>query len=1263
MGVVSGFNIGAVSGDFSLQAGGDIVAGNKTVINNIIQRLAKQLTTKPYKFLASYDIADRDIFYGRAATIEELAGEVARHQVTIINGASGSGKSSLVKAGVIPRLTENGYSYIAFREYSDPLAQFADIEKVLSVSPLPEDDIDSNKRAELAPQPAATLAMRVEGRKIAKAPELNEPSVLLQLIRTIHATPIVVVLDQFERFFVNVPTPNRATFISALRHCLHYSSAKEISFIIAVRQEFYGQLLSEFEAQMTDFSKEAYRLNLSSLGRSEARDAIVKPLENTSLKIQYDEDFVDEVLIDSLSTQVGRNSNINPPHLQIVCSQLFEAARRRLQQRNSVLIDNNLFNELGGAQTILETYLDKMVEEVASDSDHISVVRSVLQRMIDTTGTRRFVTEEILKRELVDISETDLVTDLRRLLERRVLDRRVVEGNAPTYSLSHEYLVQRVKEWFDPVEMERKRSQETLERGVAEQKNSQALLSRVQVEAVRKWATDLDPEEQNLLRDSEAAYLQKERQEKAQEEQLRASKVLSRRAIQIGLVTAGILTAVAIGFAGRYFKESKLALARQLAAQADYLRNKGTDSMDLSALLAIQSVYAASLIENDSALREVLSLLPKRTFIGDGPFLAVAWSPDGRYLATGGDDNIVRIFEATSGKESVRLALDGPVYAVAFSPDGRHVATASGDATARVFDATSGKETARLTLGGAVYAVTFSRDGRHIAVASGDGTARVFDATSGRETARLTHGAAAVAVVFSPDGRRVATASWDKTARVFEAGSGKETARLAQEGPVYAVAFSSDGRHVATGGEDSTARVFEAASGRETARLTLGGPVYAVAFSPDGRLVIAGSTDKTARIFGAASGRETARMTHGGAVVAVAFSPDGRYVATASEENAVRVFEASSGRESARLIQQGPVYAVAFSPDSRYIATASWDKTSRVFETSSGKEVAPLIGVGYVRAVAFSRDARYLVLSNDDNPARVFQASSGKEIARLTPYGRVYGVAFSPDGRYVAAASLDKTVQVFETGSGIEVARLNQPGPVHAVALSPDGSHIATGSEDGTARIFEIVSGKETARLTEERPVVAVAYSPDGNYVATGSFDNTARIFEAATGKEIARLTQEGPVVAVAFSPDGRFVATASHDKTARIFNASGTETARLILDDIVRAVAFSPDGRYVAAGSDDKTARIFETVSGREIARSILGGSVAAIGFSNDGRYFATASRRSALGTIIVGRELVRTNDLIEEACSRLTRNLTSEEWKHYLGDSRRQRTCLDLP
>jgi hypothetical protein len=269
MGAASGINIGSVSGDFSLQAGGDIVAGNKTVINNIIQRLAKELTTTPYKFLAAYDVADRDIFYGRVAVVDELAGAATRHKVIIINGASGAGKSSLVNAGLIPRLADNGYSYVGFREYSNPLEQLTHLGKLLAASPLPRTEIGSDNAAALPRQVADAISSSENLETGAtKELDLKGPRLLLQLIRAVRATPIAVVLDQFERFFVNVPPDKRSAFIGAVKHCLQYRSAHEIIFVIALRHEFYGQLLLEFEAQIPEFSSEAYRFNLLPLTQS-----------------------------------------------------------------------------------------------------------------------------------------------------------------------------------------------------------------------------------------------------------------------------------------------------------------------------------------------------------------------------------------------------------------------------------------------------------------------------------------------------------------------------------------------------------------------------------------------------------------------------------------------------------------------------------------------------------------------------------------------------------------------------------------------------------------------------------------------------------------------------------------------------------------------------------------------------------------------------------------------------------------------------------
>jgi Novel STAND NTPase 1 len=414
---------------------------------------------------------------------EELAARVGRHKVILINGASGAGKSSLVNAGVIPRVADNGYTFVAFREYSDPLAQLqAYFERAPEGAP---------------PQPSAKAA--------------TEPGSLLRLIRAFGTLPIVIFLDQFERFFVRVADDKRRTFIAAFDHCLQQSRAKDLCFVLAFRREFLGQLTSEFEQQIPDFLNAVYRINLLPLNKDEAREAILRPIENTSLKILYDEAFVDGVLLAGLAEQTGGGASINPPHLQIVCNQLFEAARQRLQTRRSVLINRELYDELGGSETILNTYLDKVVEDVAQDPDRIAIVHSILKTMVDAgSNTRAFVSLADFRRALPDVNEAEILKFIEKLL-----DRRVVVERKPAYSLSHEHMVGKVKEWFDPRELERKRAAETLGRGMMEWKNSGALLNRRQVEGIRTWIPELSDEEQELLQASEQHYREEERKEAA----------------------------------------------------------------------------------------------------------------------------------------------------------------------------------------------------------------------------------------------------------------------------------------------------------------------------------------------------------------------------------------------------------------------------------------------------------------------------------------------------------------------------------------------------------------------------------------------------------------------------------------------------------------------------------------------------------------------------------------------------------------------------
>ena len=280
----------------------------------------------------------------------------------------------------------------------------------------------------------------------------------------------------------------------------------------------------------------------------------------------------------------------------------------------------------------------------------------------------------------------------------------------------------------------------------------------------------------------------------------------------------------------------------------------------------------------------------------------------------------------------------GSVCGVAFSPDGRLLATTSDDATARVWDPATGDCLRTLTgHTGSVRGVAFSPDGRLLATTSDDATARVWDPATGDCLRTLTgHTGPVYGVAFSPDGRLLATASDDATARVWDPATGDCLRTLTgHTGSVCGVAFSPDGRLLATTSDDATARVWDPATGRHRGTLTgHTGPVCGVAFSPDGRLLATASDDATARVWDPATGDCLRTFTgHTGLVLEVAFSPDGRLLATASGDKTARVWDPATGGHCGTLTGHTDwVRGVAFSPDGRLLATTSDDKTARVWD-------------------------------------------------------------------------------------------------------------------------------------------------------------------------------------------------------------------------------------------------------------------------------------------------------------------------------------------
>jgi WD40 repeat protein len=521
-----------------------------------------------------------------------------------------------------------------------------------------------------------------------------------------------------------------------------------------------------------------------------------------------------------------------------------------------------------------------------------------------------------------------------------------------------------------------------------------------------------------------------------------------------------------------------------------------------------------------------------------------------------------------------------------------------------------------------VASAAFSPDGSRVVSASRDNTARIWDAATGAMLLTLRgHTSTVRSAAFSSDGARVITASYDGTARFWNAATGAELSLLkGHEDAVSSAAFSADGHRVLTASWDKTARVWDTTTATSLLELRgHEGPVKSASFSPDGNRIVTASDDKTVRIWDATTGGQLMVLKgHDSAVTWAVFSPDGSRIATASEDTTVRVWDAQTG-SVVLVLRDGrnEMLSAAFSPDGMRIATASRANSARVWDAYTGAELLELKGHTWeVSSVAFSPDGARIVTASGDHTARVWDAAVGSDQLRFKAHEeQIQSAAFAPDAGRIVTASLDDTARIWDAATGSQMLLLagHQSG-VWSASYSPDGLRIVTASWDRTARVWDAVTGIEILKLqTNSSPVRSASYSSDGRRIVTALDDKTARVWNAATGSELLQLkghTRE--VQSAAFSPDGKRIVTASLDGTARVWDADlGAELLSIKgHQGNVFSASFSPDGSLIVTASEDSSVRVWNAGTAAELMQ--LRGHKSAVRsavFSHDGTRIATAS------------------------------------------------------
>ena len=1262
-----------------------------------------EIKGSPFRGLAAFGAKHAPVFFGRSRDITKVIDRLKDAAekgcpFLLVDGASGAGKSSLVRAGLVPRLTAAGvvpsvdiWRVAVMRPAEIVGDPFAALARALLVaeSDLPEAE---QGRPPALPELSASDFPRADDLAALLAhADASAPKPILSTFSAIEQTArekegygravkvaLLLVVDQLDELFgADIGNDIRARFAQLLRLL---ARSGRVWVIATLRADLFDHFLSQKDLKQLKDDGSSY--DLAPPDAAALAEIVRAPAAAAGLVYESDTK-TGERLDERLLADAERADLL--PLLQFTLNQLFEARERR---DHGGQLTFAAYRALGGLEGAVEKEAEAAFARLgATEQARLPrLLRELVAPAGDATMTAARAAFDIRPVPLADAAYDEASARLVQAL----IDARILlssgEGGQATVRLAHARVLdswQRASKIVaDNADFYRIRAEveEQRRRWDAAGRRRDLLIGRgrplAEAESiVRNFSGELPTATREFVRRSGR--------------RARLMQTLTAAAAVIFAAVAGVAV---------YEWRHTVSLQREAVEKRDQLlvsqsrflvdrANQGNQAGDAGTamLLALQAlpdtrsgVGRPMVHEAEAALFAAYQDLKERIVLKghDGVLWSARLAPDGKRIVTASEDKTARVWNAENGDQLAILRghTEG-VRVASFSPDGRQVITGSTDKTARLWNAETGQQSAVLEHDGVVRSAAFSSDGRRVVTASDDKTARIWDVQTGKQIAALTgHTARVRDAAFSPNGRYVLTSSDDKTARLWDSKTGEPVHIL--EGhtqSVRGVAFSPDGERAVTTSLDHSARVWSVETGKQSVILGHGDVVTSAAFSPDGQRIVTASDDNTVPIWDAQMGERIVTLSGRTAV----YSPDGRSIVT-SDGDTARIWNADNGKLAMVLRgHRSRVTGAVFSPDGRSVLTASDDKTARLWSagTETNTQMAVLVAhTGSAGRAVFSPDGRRALTASDDNSVRLWDAEAGRQIATFTRAGSGMA-AFSPDGRLVAIPD-NNTVVVRDANTGEREDRIFQghSAAVQSVAFSADGRRIVTASDDRTARVWDLQTGGQIAALTEHTaPVRSAVFSPDGlrvvstqtpqrsgNVTIVTSNDSVALLWDALSGRVILRF--EGDMVQLydaTFSPDGKRIVTASGDNTARIWDAATGKPIAVLSghSDSVLSAAFNSRGDKIVTASADETVRVWDAEAMTTIA--VLKGHSGAVWsavFSPDGERILTASDDT---TARIWRIFLTTQALVDRSKIVVPRCLTSQQRANAFLDSQSPAWC----
>jgi len=1205
----------------AVQAGGNVQIGHTIgYTSEQVSALITQIQTTfqlkpfdgrcPYKGLDVFEEEDAELFFGREKLVEDLIRRAKESRTVFVTGPSGSGKSSLVRAGLIHALKQGAvkeshsenWLYATMRPGRDPFEALAGAFARLK-SPEFGDYVRANASKPVVLQKCAeaVLSERKDQR-------------------------LVLFMDQFEETFTQLSADKARTFIETISYAATIDNGRVI-LLFSMRSDFvsncamYPQLNSLLNQQF---------VQIGAMQPEELVSAIAQPALRVGLKI--DADLIAQIIND----MEGEPGSL--PLMQFALKDLFDSQQAK---GGLIALTLNDYLQRGGIRKALERHADNSFSKLNAHEQELA--RNIFSGLIEIGRGTQDTKRTALFDELVPANtiSADVETIVRKLADARLVTTDEAAGR-DTVTISHEKLID-AWPW--------------LKRLVNENRDVIALQNEISADA-KEW----DEHERD------ASYLYTggrlfNVREKLSAKKLvlsglakdfidegirvgdaeRKSKEVLRRRIIAGLVSGIASALILAGFAVYQMlqaqKQAKISRIGELAAQSVSLRDT---KFQISLLLGVEaineldeditSVQAQSvLLENSQANPRLEQYLNGNT----DRVVSAIFSPDGKTLASGTYDKDIILWDMKTHQPIDRLiGHTSIIRSIAFNSNGSIMASGSEDKKIILWNMKTGQPIYMFSGHlNAVTSVAFSPDGKILASGSCgkkdennlciQGEIILWDARTGQSIRKLNELTDIVrSVAFSPDGKILASGSDDGMIILWDVKTGESVGRQQivythhmfgfdedVSSAVLSVAFSPDGNTLASGDYDNNVTLWDVQTSELSHKLTMGRHsdiVRTLTFSPDGKTLASGSADKTIILWDAETGKFLDQLNgHSDIINSLSFSPDSSTLASGSADTTIILWNMNQRQRLARplsgYIHSGQILGIVFSPDGKILASGSEDKTIMLWDVEKGQAYSdePLFEyMDAIRSISFSPDGKTLAIGSSDGSIILWDVKTRMAIVSLSGHtASVNSMAFSPDGRMLASGSDDKTIILWDEKTGRPVDTLGgHLNAVTSVAFSPDGKTLASGSVDTTVMLWNLETHQAIVTLSDHSDsITSLAFSPDGNILASGSEDTTIILWDVKTHQAIVILSDHSDsITSLAFSPDGKKLASGSLDGSVILWDVKTHQLIGALSGGLsfIRSIAFSPDSKTLASSSTkitlwDSTDQLWIDISCRRAGRN----------------------------------------------------------------------------